>query len=146
MFFFIVGIQQRSRRVEGGVPRTRGCPACGVSRVFHEVETRPWLTLFFVPVVPVGGRHVRLACDTCKSQVAGFPGSVPLGTRGATAAAGAGKPQSWDRPGGSEGQPSRPTQIHCVRCGQRVLISNDQGRHEVTCHACGESFELVLKP
>jgi hypothetical protein len=45
------------------------CPRCGADRAYKHRIGRQWFHLFFIPLIPVGGKineHVR--CDTCKGR------------------------------------------------------------------------------
>ncbi len=49
--------------------RERGnfyCPACAISQTYRLRATRPWLTLYFIPTVPVGGVEYHVQCDQCR--------------------------------------------------------------------------------
>ena len=61
MFFFIGGIQPRTVTVDNAA---RLCPACGLAqarlkRIDH------YLSLFFIPLIPVKRGQVMLMCDRC---------------------------------------------------------------------------------
>lgn len=50
--------------------RERGnfyCPTCGVTQSYRLRARRPFLTLYFIPTVPVGGPELFVQCDGCKS-------------------------------------------------------------------------------
>lgn len=50
--------------------RDRGnfyCPSCGGTQGYRLRARRPFLTLYFIPTVPVGGAEVFVQCDTCRS-------------------------------------------------------------------------------
>lgn len=51
--------------------RDRGnfhCPGCGVTASYRLRARRPFLTLYFIPTVPVGGAEVFVQCDQCKQH------------------------------------------------------------------------------
>ncbi len=51
--------------------RERGdfhCPSCGSSQSYRLRARRPFLTLYFVPTVPVGGAEVFVDCDGCRDN------------------------------------------------------------------------------
>ena len=68
--FFIAGLKHR-RHTEG-TGRFR-CPNEGADRPYEHVRVRRWLTLFFLPLLPLGtvGEHV-----TCRSCGSVYPPSV----------------------------------------------------------------------
>jgi len=50
--------------------RERGnffCPTCGANQSYRLRARRPFLTLYFIPTVPVGGAELFVQCDACKS-------------------------------------------------------------------------------
>jgi uncharacterized tellurite resistance protein B-like protein len=50
--------------------RMRGvfaCPTCGSSEQFRLRLSRPFLTLYFIPVLPIGGLQEFVQCMRCKS-------------------------------------------------------------------------------
>ncbi len=50
--------------------RDRGnfyCPSCSVTQTYRLRARRPWLTLYFIPTVPVGGAELFVQCDSCKA-------------------------------------------------------------------------------
>jgi uncharacterized tellurite resistance protein B-like protein len=50
--------------------RDRGnfyCPTCAVTQTYRLRARRPWLTLYFIPTVPIGGPELFVQCDTCRS-------------------------------------------------------------------------------
>lgn len=51
--------------------RDRGnfyCPTCATTQTYRLRGRRPWLTLYFIPTVPVGGEERFVHCDQCKSS------------------------------------------------------------------------------
>ena len=50
--------------------RERGnffCPTCGTNQSYRLRARRPFLTLYLIPTVPVGGAELFVQCDDCKS-------------------------------------------------------------------------------
>ncbi len=50
--------------------RMRGmfvCPECGTNQRFRLRSSRPFLTLYFIPVLPIGGIKEYVECGDCKS-------------------------------------------------------------------------------
>ena len=50
--------------------RDRGnfyCPTCAMTQEYRLRARRPWLTLYFIPTVPVGGAELFVQCDQCRS-------------------------------------------------------------------------------
>lgn len=63
----IFGYGPRRPRDLGPVAPAR-CPACGNQVEFHLLQQRSWVSLFFVPVIPTGARHL-LVCPICQHAV-----------------------------------------------------------------------------
>lgn len=50
--------------------RLRGmfvCPNCGTNEAFRLRASRPFLTLYFIPIIPIGGLNEFVQCSTCKN-------------------------------------------------------------------------------
>jgi uncharacterized tellurite resistance protein B-like protein len=43
------------------------CPTCALTQTYRLRARRPWLTLYFIPTVPVGGVEMFVQCDQCRS-------------------------------------------------------------------------------
>jgi hypothetical protein len=55
------------------ITRTRSvgdfhCPTCGSIREYTLKSRRPFLTLYFIPTVPIGGQEWFVRCQGCKSH------------------------------------------------------------------------------
>lgn len=55
------------------ITRTRGqgdfhCPTCGSLRGYVLKSRRPFLTLYFIPTLPIGPSEFFIRCDQCKSN------------------------------------------------------------------------------
>lgn len=55
------------------ITRTRGagdfhCPTCGQIREYQLKSRRPFLTLYFIPTVPIGGAEFFVRCRGCRSH------------------------------------------------------------------------------
>lgn len=55
------------------ITRTRSvgdfhCPTCGSIREYTLKSRRPFLTLYFIPTVPIGGTELFVRCQGCKSN------------------------------------------------------------------------------
>ncbi|WP_231603358.1 zinc-ribbon domain-containing protein [Neorhodopirellula pilleata] len=44
------------------------CPTCGVTQSYRLRARRPFLTLYFIPTVPIGQAELFVHCDHCKSN------------------------------------------------------------------------------
>jgi len=60
--FFLIGVRTKAKptaQVE------RPCTKCARNTVQTAVESKKWLTLFFIPVVPLGGATRFVKCNLC---------------------------------------------------------------------------------
>jgi RNA polymerase subunit RPABC4/transcription elongation factor Spt4 len=62
MFFFIAGIQPRTKAVDK-TPRL--CPVCGLQQAYLK-RTDHYLSLFFIPLFPVKKGEPFLMCENCE--------------------------------------------------------------------------------
>ena len=44
------------------------CPECGTNQRFRLRASRPFLTLYFIPVIPLGGMQEFVQCEQCKNS------------------------------------------------------------------------------
>lgn len=44
------------------------CPNCAASQTYRLRSRRPWLTLYFIPTIPVGAPEFFVACDQCRQK------------------------------------------------------------------------------
>ncbi|HEY8479551.1 MAG TPA: TerB family tellurite resistance protein [Spirillospora sp.] len=61
----VFGLTAMSRTVGGG---TFHCPQCGGDRAYRRRAGRRWLTVFFVPVVPLWRLGEAVECRTCRGR------------------------------------------------------------------------------
>ncbi len=66
MFFVIAGIQPRTRTLEGTPQR---CPRCGLYQARTQ-QVDHYLSLFFIPLIPVKRGEPFLFCQRCDQPVA----------------------------------------------------------------------------
>src|SRR5438309_1545648 len=65
-----------SRGIVGGdnaPPLQAKCPRCGTETAIVGKSHRTWFTLFFIPIIPIGGKKRFSECTHCNAQ---FP--VPI--------------------------------------------------------------------
>ena len=60
--FFIAGIKDRRSTVDTGRFR---CPNEGGERRYEHVRIRRWVTLFFIPLIPLGSKGEHVRCQSC---------------------------------------------------------------------------------
>lgn len=63
--FFIVGLTTRVSTVDSGMFR---CPNEGGERPYRQLRARRWLTVFFLPLVPLGTQGEEVRCDSCGAR------------------------------------------------------------------------------
>ncbi len=44
------------------------CPTCGTTETYRLRARRPFLTLYFIPTVPIGGAESFVQCDQCRES------------------------------------------------------------------------------
>lgn len=59
----LIGTMNLTRTVETG---NFYCPTCTAGETYRLRARRPWLTLYFIPTVPVGGPEMFVQCDNCR--------------------------------------------------------------------------------
>jgi len=73
-FFILMG--SRSIVSSKGESVQAVCPRCQRSAVFKGKSTRPWFTLFFCPVFPIGGTKSFSECGNCGAQFGMSPDAL----------------------------------------------------------------------
>lgn len=61
----LIGTMNLTRTVERG---NFYCPTCTMGQTYRLRSRRPWLTLYFIPTVPVGGAESFVQCDQCRQS------------------------------------------------------------------------------
>lgn len=61
----LIGTMNLTRTVERG---NFYCPTCATGQTYRLRARRPWLTLYFIPTVPVGGAEMFVECDQCRQS------------------------------------------------------------------------------
>ena len=69
---------RRRRRVVG--TGTFHCPYCFQPRTYERAETRTWVHVFWVPLVPLGSPQDEVQCTVCGGQWA--PAVLDAGSPG----------------------------------------------------------------
>jgi hypothetical protein len=60
--FFLIGVRTKAKAI---AQVDRACTKCTRSTVQTAIETRKWLTLFFIPTIPLGGPTRVVRCNVC---------------------------------------------------------------------------------
>ena len=59
--FFLFGMRTKTK----GIKQIQyPCSKCSRQTVFTAMESKRWFTLFFIPVIPLGGSHL-IRCNLC---------------------------------------------------------------------------------
>ncbi len=61
----LIGTMNLTRTVDRG---NFFCPTCGGTSTYRQRSRRPFLTIYFIPTVPVGASEPFIQCDLCKSK------------------------------------------------------------------------------
>jgi hypothetical protein len=59
--FFLFGMRTKAKVI---AQVERSCSKCARPTMHHAIESRRWFTLFFIPVIPLGG-SCTLRCGVC---------------------------------------------------------------------------------
>jgi hypothetical protein len=68
MSFILIGFGRRTRKDFGETGPVQDCFRCNNSVFYHLVNTKTWLTCFFVPIFPYRSEH-RVECPICHNGV-----------------------------------------------------------------------------
>ncbi len=60
--FFLIGVRTKAM---GIAQVERPCTKCARNTVQTAIETKKWLTLFFIPTIPLGGATRLVKCNLC---------------------------------------------------------------------------------
>ena len=44
------------------------CPVCNATKTYQRKNSRPFLTLYFIPVIPIGGLREYVLCRSCRER------------------------------------------------------------------------------
>jgi len=67
--FFLFGMRTKAKSI-GQIERA--CSKCARPTMHNAIESRRWFTLFFIPVIPLGGNFV-VRCGVCGLTSKGSP-------------------------------------------------------------------------
>ncbi|PIE66683.1 MAG: hypothetical protein CSA23_07875 [Deltaproteobacteria bacterium] len=101
--FLIAGVQPKTRRIDDQPQR---CPACGLLQAYP-ARVDHYLSLFFIPLIPVKQGDPFLLCEHCQRPVETPPPSTPQPRAGINA------------PCVACGKKSDASFQYCPHCGQR---------------------------
>ena len=59
--FFLFGMRTKTKALK---QIQYPCSKCSRQTVFTALESKRWFTLFFIPVIPLGGSHL-IRCNLC---------------------------------------------------------------------------------
>lgn len=59
--FFLFGVRTKAKPLG---QMEYPCSKCARSTMFTAIESKRWFTLFFIPVIPLGGNHL-IRCNLC---------------------------------------------------------------------------------
>lgn len=74
--YLIYGLRTRATPKTGAATHTARCPACRSDQQFLEVIGNRHITFFFVPVIPVGAKHMH-ECQGCRALFL-IPNAPPI--------------------------------------------------------------------
>lgn len=116
--------------VRDGLRVRKQCGKCGLLSEMREYKWRRWLTLFFVPVIPLSKGESVLMCERCDASF--YPDGGAFDAEGS-------------RSSGAPAADSDKTVITCGYCNGRMRIPVFLRKEiHVTCPHCGEKFDVKL--
>jgi zinc-ribbon family len=134
IMFIIFGITKVKKPVKNGLRLRRHCGRCHYISELHEHSIRPYFTLFFLPVIPIGKGETLLVCSRC--EAAFYPQAedyLGVGDEGEL---------SWDD-GTRQAAAEEKMIISCAYCNGRLRVPAIPGRRRlVTCPHCRKRFDL----
>ena len=123
----IFGVRRVKKPARYGLRLRRYCERCHLVSEMQEHDFKPYFTLFFIPVVPVGKGESLLVCGCCQAVF---------------------YPQAEDylaADGQGSGTADEKAVITCAYCHGRLRVPALPGRRLlVTCPHCKERFDLEL--
>jgi hypothetical protein len=75
--FFLIGVRTKAKTIG---QMERACTKCARPTMQTKIQTRKWLTLFFIPTIPLSGNDNVVRCNLCGLTV---KGSTDLKTQSA---------------------------------------------------------------
>lgn len=122
--FLLIGINP-VKKVKDIILR-RHCPHCNDIRNFQEVQYRQFLSIFFIPVIPLSKPGTVFTCVTCGHSI-----SKEFANQSA--------PENYPPPvNHTDG-----VVILCPRCEGTMIVPMKEHRLNVTCPHC--TMEFVVK-
>lgn len=112
-----------------GTRSLRGkCPRCNDIRNFQQFYARQFLSLFFVPILPISRKTVFFSCPTCNYTISDEMAAESIILRGGE---------------NTEKVPENTIIVFCPRCEGGMHIPLREQRQKVTCPHC--SMEFLVK-
>jgi len=65
--FIIVGWPTKVKHI--GVATPAYCEHCQNNTVYHLIKTRQWLTIFWLPILPISTSSYYLECEICNANL-----------------------------------------------------------------------------
>ncbi len=121
---FIIGVNP-VKKVKENILR-RHCPHCNDLRNFQEVQYRQFLSIFFIPILPLSKPSTVFTCVTC-----GYSTSSEFAN------------QSLPEPTTPPVNNTDRVVIVCPRCEGAMIVPVNERRLNVTCPHC--TMEFIIK-
>lgn len=121
--FLLIGINPVKKAKEAVL--RRHCPHCNDLRNFQEVQYRQFLSIFFIPVLPLSKPDTVFTCVTCGYSINSELASKPI-------------PENDPPPANHSGK----VVIICPRCDGPMVVPVNEHRLNVTCPHCAKEFIL----
>src|SRR5215831_17503953 len=123
--FFVFGVATRDRDVSGVLPRRGHCVPCGFVSDLRQQRRQRWITLFFLPVIPISKVQDIITCNRCgASFLASHPGFQ------------SGMP--------GEASPDKAVLV-CPSCSEKMRVPVSlENAIRVRCPHCREQFTISV--
>lgn len=138
---FIIGIRDIKTRVKNGLEARRYCDRCRMLSDMREHRWTRFITLFFIPLIPISKGDSALVCNRC--EAAYHPQSQDrFAQKRSGSFSGS---DSFNASKRAEEADAEKTVIVCDYCKGRLRIPVFLHKQiHVTCPHCGERFDVKL--
>jgi len=119
MFYFLLaGAKDVIKQKTGEASEVSLCPSCGAARRFCPATRRQYLTLFFIPILPIGSEKPCLVCQSCGV-------CIQDSSRG----------EYYCEPG--------EERVFCPQCGTAFMVPEASMNERICCPRCRRSFQIL---
>lgn len=125
MFILIFGITWKYRKKRDGVQLNKYCPGCQGNRLFMEVVPTKYITLFWLPVIPIQKIQTVLECQNCNEKIHDHTSCA--------------FELELD---GNIHEDYTSSKYECANCDEKMTIIEGDGKTTVLCPSCKSGFKI----